>query len=77
MPALRRHLPTALVLAGTLAACGCQHPLIKSLHPANVMHELQPHRLWMKNRHRPPSENQYFFSVPPPRSDRPASILEP
>ncbi|MDP7276996.1 MAG: hypothetical protein QF363_16070 [Planctomycetaceae bacterium] len=46
-------------------SCGCEQPLVEALHPANVMHELRPHRLWRQNRNRPLSENAYF-SVPAP-----------
>ena len=58
-------LASTLLCAATLiASTGCDHPVAKALHPANVVHELRPHRLWRANRNRPPSENVYF-SVPP------------
>jgi len=42
---------------------GCQQPVHEALHPASVLHELQPHRLWRKNQNRPLTTNPYF-SVP-------------
>ena len=57
-------LASTLLCAATLiASTGCDHPVAKALHPANVAHELRPHRLWRANRNRSPSENVYF-SVP-------------
>jgi len=49
------------------AACGCDHPLARALHPANIAHELRPHRLWRKNQNRPLSENAYFSVTPSAR----------
>jgi len=66
--AIHRIRTGPLLLACALWAtmsCGCEQPLVEALHPANVMHELQPHRLWRQNRNRPLSENAYF-SVPAP-----------
>ena len=54
----------AALLTGLSGSCGCDHPVAKALHPANVAHELRRHRLWRMNQNRPLSENVYF-SVPP------------
>ena len=55
-----------LVMATLICGhCGCDHPVAKALHPANVAHELRPHRLWRKNQNRPLSENAYFSVTPP------------
>ena len=54
----------ATLLTGLSGSCGCDHPVEKALHPANVAHELRRHRLWRMNQNRPLSENVYF-SVPP------------
>ena len=62
---LRATGPVAFLASAFLAlGCGCDHPVAQALHPANVAHELRPHRLWRKNQNRPLSENAYF-SVPP------------
>ena len=69
------HVPHGKTLGATAAAmflaaalltlgCGCNHPITQALHPANLAHELRPHRLWRTNQNRPLSENAYF-SVPP------------
>lgn len=50
----------------TCTFVGCQQPLLESLHPSNVLHELRPHRLWRKNQNRPLATNPYF-SVPAER----------
>ena len=62
---LRATGPVAFLASALLVlGCGCDHPVAQALHPANVAHELRPHRLWRKNQNRPLSENAYF-SVPP------------
>ncbi len=64
-------LRSLAILTTTLALvcqAGCDHPVAKALHPANVAHELRPHRLWRKNANRPLSENAYF-SVPAAPAD--------
>ncbi len=54
---------TLLCAVTLIASTGCDHPVARALHPANIAHELKPHRLWRANRNRPLSENMYF-SVP-------------
>ena len=58
-----------IVATVLIAAGGCEHPVIQALHPANIAHELRPHRLWRKNQNRPLSENAYF-SVRPSARDQ-------
>ena len=68
---LRTFTIRVALFAATLlvATCGCDHPVTQALHPANIAHELRPHRLWRKNRNRPLSENAYF-SVGPSARDQ-------
>ncbi len=65
-------LAVALMLAWT---CGCDHPVIRALHPSNVLHELRPHRLWRKNQNRPLTENVYFSVPPSPAATSPGDQL--